>query len=130
MKLPFAYARRHGVLIDSLTDHAATVLALPTATADAILEVRRVAARPLVLKEVPPQEFNARLQAAYEAQSGDSEQMIADLGSDIDLAALAQELNEPTDLLDSADDAPIIRLINVLFEIGRASCRERVYSSV
>ena len=115
MKLPFAYARRHGVLIDSLTDHAATVLALPTATADAILEVRRVAARPLVLKEVPPQEFNARLQAAYEAQSGDSEQMIADLGSDIDLAALAQELNEPTDLLDSADDAPIIRLINVLF---------------
>jgi hypothetical protein len=40
--------------------------------------------------------------------------MMADLHGALDLAALANELNEPADLLESADDAPIIRLINAL----------------
>ncbi len=69
----------------------------------------------MILREVPESEFNARLQATNEAVQSDSDQMIADLGTDINLADLAHELNEPADLLDSADDAPIIRLINVLF---------------
>ena len=115
MKLPFTFARRHGVLIESSSADGATVLAAPRASTSALLEVRRVTGVPLRLREVSEAEFDVRLQAIYEAGQADSEQMIADLGSDANLADLAQVLNEPTDLLDSADDAPIIRLINVLF---------------
>ena len=115
MKLPFTFARRHGVLIESSSPDGAAVLAAPRASASALLEVRRVTGVPLRLREVSEAEFDVRLQAIYEAGQADSEQMIADLGSDANLADLAQVLNEPTDLLDSADDAPIIRLINVLF---------------
>jgi general secretion pathway protein E len=115
MKLPFAFARRHGVLITSISPDSAVVLAHANASAESLLEVRRLAGVPLHYKEVSEAEFNACLQATYEAVQSDSDQMIADLGSDIDLADLAHALNEPADLLDSADDAPIIRLINVLF---------------
>ena len=115
MKLPFTFARRHGVLIESSSPDGAAVLAAPRASTSALLEVRRVTGVPLRLREVSEAEFDVRLQAIYEAGQADSEQMIADLGSDATLADLAQVLNEPTDLLDSADDAPIIRLINVLF---------------
>ena len=115
MKLPFTFARRFGVLIESSSPDSASVLAAPRATAAALLEVRRVAGVALQLREVSELEFDQRLQAIYEAGQADSEQMIADLGSDAALADLVQVLNEPIDLLDSADDAPIIRLINVLF---------------
>ena len=40
--------------------------------------------------------------------------MVADLDGDLDLKTLADELPEPEDLLESEDDAPIIRLINAL----------------
>jgi len=39
---------------------------------------------------------------------------MGDLGDDLDLAHIAQELPEAEDLLESEDDAPIIRLINAL----------------
>ncbi len=41
-------------------------------------------------------------------------QMMGDLGEDMDLMQVAQALPEPEDLLESEDDAPIIRLINAL----------------
>jgi len=36
------------------------------------------------------------------------------LGEELDLFQVAQQLSEPEDLLESDDDAPIIRLINAL----------------
>jgi general secretion pathway protein E len=41
-------------------------------------------------------------------------QMVEGLGEDTDLLQVAQELPEPSDLLESDDDAPIIRLINAV----------------
>jgi general secretion pathway protein E len=40
---------------------------------------------------------------------------MGDLGDEDDLSSIAQQLGEPEDLMDSEDDAPIIRLINALF---------------
>ena len=41
-------------------------------------------------------------------------QMVDGLDDEIDLDQVAQELQEPSDLLDSDDDAPIIRFINAV----------------
>jgi general secretion pathway protein E len=41
-------------------------------------------------------------------------QMMEGLGEELDLFQVAQQLSEPEDLLESKDDAPIIRLINAL----------------
>ena len=63
---------------------------------------------------VPPAEFDRQLQQTYERESNTTMQMVDGLGEDTDLFRVAQELPEPSDLLESDDDAPIIRLINAL----------------
>jgi general secretion pathway protein E len=40
--------------------------------------------------------------------------MAADIGSDVDLSRLAEEIPDAGDLMDAEDDAPIIRLINAI----------------
>jgi general secretion pathway protein E len=48
----------------------------------------------------------------YERDSDTAQQIIEDIDDDLNLDALSYELDEPTDLLDASDEAPIIRLVN------------------
>ena len=57
--------------------------------------------------------FDALLRTAYEG-GNDAMQAAEGLEEATDLAHLAQELPENADLLESDDDAPIIRLINAV----------------
>ena len=54
------------------------------------------------------------LRIAYEAGSGAAMQMLEGLDDNTDLAHLAEDIPESSDLLESDDEAPIIRLINAL----------------
>jgi general secretion pathway protein E len=110
--LPFAFAKRNGVLFQD-REHGVLKAIYRRGTAPLILaEVRRFADGPVQFNEVDPQAFDARLQAAYE--SGAAMTMVEGLDDDTDLLAVAQQLPEPSDLIDSDDEAPIIRLINAL----------------
>ncbi|MEC7803914.1 MAG: ATPase, T2SS/T4P/T4SS family, partial [Pseudomonadota bacterium] len=77
-------------------------------------EARRVAGGPLSTRLVSADEFETLLNETYEQGSQDAMQMAGGLGADTDLFKVAQELPEPSDLLESEDDAPIIRLINAV----------------
>ncbi len=112
-KLSFAFAKRHGILIKQITDNEADCVYREHASALALAEVRRFVGRPLKLERVPEAEFDLLLRAVYEAGS-DTMQAVEGLDDTTDLAHLAQELPEQADLLDSDDDAPIIRLINAV----------------
>lgn len=48
----------------------------------------------------------------YERDSDTAQQIIEDIDDELSLDALSQELEEPADLLDASDEAPIIRLVN------------------
>ncbi|NIQ38321.1 MAG: type II secretion system ATPase GspE [Proteobacteria bacterium] len=48
----------------------------------------------------------------YERDSDTAEQIIEDIDDELSLDALSHELEEPADLLDASDEAPIIRLVN------------------
>jgi general secretion pathway protein E len=110
--LPFAFAKRHGVLIQDGQDGCARAIYRRGASLQSLAEVRRFVAGPVSFAEVDPEQFDVQLQAAYE--SGAAMTMVEGLGGETDLLAVAQQLPEPSDLLDSDDDAPIIRLINAL----------------
>jgi general secretion pathway protein E len=112
--LPFAFAKRHGVLVLDFAGGRAHVLARADTTPLAIAEVRRFVGMPLKLSVVAPEAFDARLQETYERESNSAMQMVDGLGDDTDLFLVAQQLPEPSDLLESDDDAPIIRLINAV----------------
>ena len=110
--LPFAFAKRNGVLFQD-REHGVLKAIYRSGTPPLILaEVRRFADGPVQFTKVDPEAFDARLQAAYE--SGAAMTMVEGLDDDTDLLAVAQQLPEPSDLIDSDDEAPIIRLINAL----------------
>lgn len=113
-RLPFAYAKRHGVLITEFENGRATALCRPDVPVMVLTEVRRYMGVPLTLKPLAPDEFDRTLQASYESDSAQTMQMMGGMGEDMDLSQIAQQLPEPADLLESEDDAPIIRLINAL----------------
>jgi len=113
-KLPFPFAKRHGVLVRQVADGVAETIFRGTAAPQSLAEVRRFMGLPLKLQRVTDEEFDAELRRAYEAGSGSAMQMADGLDEGTDLAHLAQELPEPSDLLESEDDAPIIRLINAV----------------
>ncbi|MBU1191856.1 MAG: type II secretion system ATPase GspE [Gammaproteobacteria bacterium] len=110
----FAFAKRHGVLVSGEREGHIVVRHRSDVTLNALAELRRFLRRPLVLESVPDDRFNSLLTDAYENESSQTMMMMEDLGDDTDLFRIAQQLPEPEDLLDSQDDAPIIRLINAL----------------
>jgi general secretion pathway protein E len=111
--LPFSFAKRHGVLIRELTSDGADAVYRAGASPLSIAEVRRYMGVPLKLSRVSPDIFDSLLQASYEQGSQKAMEMVGGLDDEFDLTQVAQEL-EPSDLLDSDDDAPIIRFINAV----------------
>jgi general secretion pathway protein E len=109
----FAFAKRHGVLVKRVVEGVADCACRENATPLAIAEVRRYMRVPLKLERVPEAEFDNLLRLAYEGGSY-TMQAVEGLDETTDLAHLAQDLPEQADLLDSDDDAPIIRLINAV----------------
>jgi general secretion pathway protein E len=112
-RLSFAFARRHGVLVQEVRDGTAVCACRNNVSAFAIAEVRRLLRLPLKLQRVTDEDFDRLLRLAYETGGGPI-RMMEGLDETTDLAHLAQELPEQADLLESDDDAPIIRLINAV----------------
>lgn len=112
--LPFAFAKRHGIILTQIDTHGAIICHRPKITHHTLIEVRRFLGIPLNLKAISDEQFDTLLTTHYEQQANQSMQMMEGLGEELDLFQVAQQLPEPEDLLESSDDAPIIRLINAL----------------
>jgi general secretion pathway protein E len=112
--LPYAFARRHGVVVRALNDSGAVLVCRPDTHSNALLEARRYLRVPIAIVRVSVEEFDRVLQAIYEHGARQAQELLVDFGDAADLSQLAKQLSEPTDLLEHADDAPIIRLINAL----------------
>ncbi len=112
-RLPFAFARRHGVLL--LERGGELRLGLREGTAlTAVQEAQRVVGMRLPMQWLAQADFDQALGAAYQHDSSAAMLMVEGLGNDLDLASLADQIQETEDLLEQEDDAPIIRLINAI----------------
>ncbi len=109
----FGFARRHGVALTGWRNGAAEVACSGGVAPEVLAELRRHLGAPLRLSILAPNDFETLLRGLYE-QGDDARAMVSDLDERLDLQTLADELPEPADLLESDDDAPIIRLINAL----------------
>ncbi|KIZ34748.1 type II secretion system ATPase GspE [Stutzerimonas chloritidismutans] len=112
-RLPFAFARRHGVIL--LERGGELHLGLREGAAlTAVQEAQRVVGMRLPMQWLPQADFDQALGAAYQHDSSAAMLMVEGLGNDLDLASLADQIQETEDLLEQEDDAPIIRLINAI----------------
>ncbi|MEJ1340401.1 MAG: type II secretion system ATPase GspE [Candidatus Sedimenticola sp. (ex Thyasira tokunagai)] len=112
--LPYGFAKRNQLVIKEVTAHGFSISHTKATPALALIETRRFLNVPLEFCEVSPSKFDQLLQKAYERGAGEAQDVAATIGEDINLDEIAQHLPKPEDLLENADEAPIIRLINAL----------------
>ncbi|CAA6810040.1 MAG: General secretion pathway protein E [uncultured Thiotrichaceae bacterium] len=109
--LPYAFAKRHGILQDE--EDLTLLFCKEGLRPEVLLEVQRNIPGDLKLEQLDVPAFERMLAARYDrSQTGAA--MMQDLGDEADLNDIAENMPEPEDLLESEDDAPIIRLINAL----------------
>jgi general secretion pathway protein E len=109
VNIPYPFAKRFGVAFLGEDDGRLAVALREGADPRALIEVRRYLARSFEVRFVAPDQFDRILSERYALDQQDA---AGSLGLRDDLAALASDLPTAEDLLDSADDAPAIRLIN------------------
>ena len=110
--LPYAYAKAHTLLLED--DGTQCVLwASETTPAGAITEVVRH-------HDITSFEHEAaatlasRIAAVYAGGGSSAAAVVGEVESAVDLSRLLQDLPAVEDLLEAADDAPIIRMLNAL----------------
>jgi general secretion pathway protein E len=114
-RIPYAFVKANGVVITRMENDFAEVAVRPGARAEAFTELRRVLNVPLRARRISIHEFDELVSDLYNGTSLREAIPVDDLTQDIDLSRLLQELPKVEDLLESQEDAPVIRLINALF---------------
>jgi general secretion pathway protein E len=114
-RIPYVFVKANGVAVTSVTSNHAEVVVRREVQAGALAELRRVLGVPLRARRIDTDEFNEVVSALYNGANEGAAALADDLAQDIDLSRLLQELPKVEDLLESQDDAPVIRLINALF---------------
>ncbi|MDZ7588683.1 MAG: ATPase, T2SS/T4P/T4SS family [Parasphingorhabdus sp.] len=112
--IPYGFARKHGVVLLRQEGKRLAVALREGSDPKMLLEVRRFLAQPFDVEFAAPSAFEQYLSDHY-AMDGNAMAMAGEIGmTDGSLDLLASDLPTADDLLDSADDAPAIRLINGL----------------
>jgi general secretion pathway protein E len=114
-ELPYSFCKRYGIVSDQFDAKGVVKLTTRHNTSlDAIIEAQRILGMVGHVTAESDQEFNRLLSQHFENNRETSLTEAEKIGGDLNLDDVARELSEPEDLLESDDDAPIIRLINAL----------------
>ena len=114
--LPYAFARSYSLLLDD-DGHALTLWHNANPDAGAISEIfRKYGSRvpPLSLQLADPGTLAQRISAAYAEGESSAAAVVSEVEGGVDLSRMMQELPAVEDLLETSDDAPIIRMLNAL----------------
>ncbi len=110
--LPYAFAKAHNLLLEDDGERL-SLWAAETTGASALSEVMRVFAVSRCEREVAST-LGQRIAVAYAGSESSAAAVIGEVESGVDLSRMMQELPAVEDLLEAADDAPIIRMLNAL----------------
>ncbi|HMT17299.1 MAG TPA: ATPase, T2SS/T4P/T4SS family, partial [Ottowia sp.] len=114
--LPYAFARTAGLLLE---DDGGQLTLWHGGQPDAghLSEVMRrygAGEPPLALQALDAAALAQRISHAYSQSESSAAAVVSEVESDADLSRIMQELPAVEDLLEAADDAPIIRMLNAL----------------
>ena len=110
--LPYAFARSHQLLLEDDGQHL-TLWHGERPDAQAWSEVRRQHAI-THFQCLDASALSRRISEAYAQADSNAAAVVSEVESDTDLSRMMQELPAVEDLLEVADDAPIIRMLNAL----------------
>ena len=110
--LPYTVAKSQQLLIED-DGQQRTLWASPALTLPVLSELQRVYA-PTRIECLSVAELSTRIQDAYAGGEDNAAMVIGEVENAVDLSRLMQDLPAVEDLLEAADDAPIIRMLNAL----------------
>jgi general secretion pathway protein E len=110
--LPYAYAKAHTLLLEDDGD-TLVLWAGETTPPSALAEVTRLFDVSGFEREASAT-LGQRIAAAYAGGESSAAAVIGEVESGVDLSRMMQDLPAVEDLLEAADDAPIIRMLNAL----------------
>ncbi len=110
--LPYAYAKAHTLLLEDDGEQL-LLWAGESTPASALAEVTRLFDVANFEREATAT-LGQRIAAAYAGGESSAAAVIGEVESGVDLSRMMQELPAVEDLLEAADDAPIIRMLNAL----------------
>lgn len=111
-RLPYGFSRRFSLL--ALPGATPTILHVHPLALPVLLELQRALECVFTLRQVSETVFEEQLRVLWQPDASDTRQLMEDIGADEDFFVLAEAIPETEDLLESEDDAPIIRLINAM----------------
>lgn len=113
IKLPFSFAKKHGVVLITSGDSATLYFNTPPLP-QALSEVTRITVTPPNYQQVSSDALSSFFMQCYQNDNSEALQDAVGISDHIDLESLADAVPASEDLLAQSDDAPVIRLINAL----------------
>jgi len=123
LRIPFAYARDHQVLLkrQSISDAAGqekdvfTLIHSPATDLSILHEICRMVGS-VKRVEKSSDEVMEAINSTYSQGDLDASQVLDEVEDTLDLSRLLQEMPVSMDLLEANDDAPVIRMINSILK--------------
>ena len=112
--VPYAFARDHGILLRPAGDREAEAWVTDATPLTALNEVMRVFPGKVTPVLVEPAALREAIAQTYAAAEGSAQQIVGDIEGELDIGRMMAEVPDIEDLLETEDDAPIIRMINAL----------------
>jgi len=112
-RLSYGFAKEWGIVVMD-DGNPVRVGVRSGASRDAIIEARRVIGAPISVEQLSHSDFDKSLSSAY-ASSGLASSADA-VNQQDNLYSLVEDIPQTEDLLDSDDDAPVIKLINGMIQ--------------
>jgi len=112
--VPYAFARDNAILLKPASEREAEAWISESTPLAALNEVIRIfpgRVKPII---VTPDKLKEAIQQTYSQSEGSAQQIVGDLEGEFDITRMLQEVPDIEDLLETEDDAPIIRMINAL----------------
>jgi len=110
-RVPLSFARTNAILPLIEQDGAILVAIAGPGALLALDELRLTFDKPVEAVLVPSSVLTDAINHAYAGMSGTAREVLLELEGE-DLSTVATEFNDPKDLLDLTDEAPVIRLLN------------------
>ncbi|HUN94161.1 MAG TPA: type II secretion system ATPase GspE [Burkholderiaceae bacterium] len=112
--VPYGFARDNAILLKPASERDAEAWISDSTPLAALNEVMRVfpgRVKPVLMS---PDKLAEAIANAYAQSEGSAQQVVGDIEGEFDITRMMQEVPDVEDLLETEDDAPIIRMINAL----------------
>lgn len=114
LSLSFNYAKSHGVFVAETFENKVIIAHSDELALETLLELQRLVPKPIELRQLSLDAFAVALAKAYERGTDTAIEAMEGMEEAADLAELISEMPMTEDLLESEDDAPVIKLLNAI----------------